>query len=113
MKRGFALCLLAAALLGCQDKTGARTGSTTAAGSVDSIDQLKTENQDLRNRNTQLEMVNEQQSQMLAQYTEKLNQILDALDAINGKSLGPPSERPGFQEEVTRYREIIERRVKG
>jgi len=85
MKKGLALCLLAAALLGCQDKTGARTGSTTAAGSVDSIDQLKTQNQDLRDRNTQLEMVNEQQSQMLAQYTEKLNQILDALDAINGK----------------------------
>src|SRR6185436_1273773 len=31
------------------------------------------------------EMVNEQQSQMLVQYTDKLNQILDALDAINGK----------------------------
>lgn len=85
MKRGLALCLLAVTLLACQSKSGIIPTASTSSGSVDNIDQLKTENQDLRDRNAQLEMVNEQQSQMLAQYTEKLNQILDALDAINGK----------------------------
>jgi hypothetical protein len=32
------------------------------------------------------------------------------LDSINGKSLGPPSERPGFEESVRRYEEIRGRR---
>lgn len=85
MKKWLALCLLAAILLACQDKTGAPIGAGTSTGSVDNIDQLKAKNTELRDRNAHLEMVNEQQSQMLAQYTEKLNQILDALDAINGK----------------------------
>jgi regulator of replication initiation timing len=85
MKRCLALALLGMTLLACQGKSGNSTQGGTAASRVDNIDQLKTENQELRDRNTHLEMVNEQQSQMLAQYTEKLNQILDALDAINGK----------------------------
>jgi len=85
MKRSLALCLLGAALLACQGKSGAASGTGAPAGAVDNVDQLKADNQDLRDRNAQLEMVNEQQSQMLVQYTEKLNQILDALDAINGK----------------------------
>ena len=88
MKRALALCLLSltlnVVLLACQGKSGA-TPEGTAPRSVDNIDQLRTENRELRDRNAHLEMVNEQQSQMLAQYTEKLNQILDALDAINGK----------------------------
>lgn len=85
MKRCLALGLLGLTLLACQGQTGNSTQGGTAASRVDDVDQLKTENQELRDRNTHLEMVNEQQSQMLAQYTEKLNQILDALDAINGK----------------------------
>ena len=85
MKRDLTLCLLAVALLACQGKSGLIPGAATSSGNVDNIDQLKTENQDLRDRNAQLEMVTEQQGQMLARYTEKLNQILDALDAINGK----------------------------
>src|SRR5215207_3329530 len=28
------------------------------------------------------------------------------LDAENGQSLGPPSERPGFEESIRRYEEI-------
>src|SRR5688572_9767253 len=85
MKRCLALGLLGMTLLACQGKPGSSTQGGTAASRVDNIDQLKTENQELRDRNAHLEMVNEQQSQMLAQYTEKLNQILDALDSINGK----------------------------
>lgn len=85
MKQWLALCLLAATLLACQDKTGVPAGTGTSTGSVDDIDQLKAQATELRDRNAHLEMVNEQQSQMLAQYTEKLNQILDALDSINGK----------------------------
>ena len=85
MKRSLALCLLTVALLACQGKSGTAPAGGTSAGAVDNVDQLKADNQELRDRNAQLEMVNEQQSQMLAQYTEKLNQILDALDAINGK----------------------------
>jgi len=85
MKRSLALCLLAAALLACQNKSGVAQKTGTVSGRVDDVDQLRTDNQDLRDRNAQLESVNEQQSQMLAQYTEKLNQILDSLDAINGK----------------------------
>jgi DNA repair exonuclease SbcCD ATPase subunit len=85
MKRCLALGLLGLTLLACQEKPGNFTQGGTASSRVDDIDQLRTKNQELRDRNTHLEMVNEQQSQMLAQYTEKLNQILDALDAINGK----------------------------
>src|SRR6185436_14397284 len=85
MKRGLVLCLLGVIFLACQGKSGAAPSGGTVTGVVDNIDQLKTDNQELRDRNAQLEMVNEQQGQMLAQYTEKLNQILDALDAINGK----------------------------
>lgn len=89
MKKWLAFYLLAATLLACQDKAGAPaptgTDSANSRGAVDNIDQLKAKNTELRDRNAHLEMVNEQQSQMLAQYTEKLNQILDALDAINGK----------------------------
>jgi DNA repair exonuclease SbcCD ATPase subunit len=85
MKKALALCLFAWTLLACDGKLGSAPGGGSATRSVDNVDQIKTENQDLRNRNTQLEMVNEQQSQMLAEYTEKLNQILDSLDAINGK----------------------------
>jgi cell division protein FtsB len=84
MKRCLALCLLSLTLLACSEKGGA-PGGGTASRPVDDVDQLKAENQELRDRNAHLEMVNEQQSQMLAQYTEKLNQILDSLDAINGK----------------------------
>jgi len=84
MKRRLALCLLAAVLLACQGKTGADS-EATASRTANSLDQLRTENRELRDRNAHLEMANEQQSQMLARYTEKLNQILDALDAINGK----------------------------
>jgi hypothetical protein len=46
-------------------------------------------------------------------YHHAMKALREWLDAINGQSLGPPSERPGFQEEVRRYREIKGRRVKG
>lgn len=85
MKKWLAFSLLAATLLACRDQALAPAGDGTAVRSVDNIDQLKAENSELRDRNAHLEMVHEQQSQMLAQYTEKLNQILDALDSINGK----------------------------
>lgn len=87
MKRALALCLLGLTfnvLLACQGESGAGPDGTSSR-TVDSLDQLRKENREIRDRNAQLEMVTEQQSQMLAQYTEKLNQILDSLDAINGK----------------------------
>jgi hypothetical protein len=45
-------------------------------------------------------------------YFDAAKELRTWLDSINGQSLGPPSERPGFQEEIRRYEEIETRRVK-
>ena len=39
-----------------------------------------------------------------------MKELREWLESINGKSLGPPSERPGFQEERARRDEEIKRR---
>ena len=44
-------------------------------------------------------------------YHHAMKELREWLDSINGKSLGAPSLRPGFQEEVRRHEEIKRRRV--
>ena len=46
-------------------------------------------------------------------YHEATKELREWLESINGKSLGPPSERPGFEEEIRRYEEIGRRRGNG
>ena len=42
-------------------------------------------------------------------YFDAMKELREWLESINGKSLDPPSERPGFLDEIRRY-ETIERR---